>query len=434
MEGETEPVLQLNLDTVPVEVLLQIFKYVDATDLLRRVALVSKYFHNILSNSMTWKIKQEKRWGGAGDRKYPPLDLFPDDDENDGEPPSSTPSYYGINFGRCSFPWSRACVKREEQIRLWSESSVNPRMVHKSMNSHIGCIDSVYLYMKNDKMLLACGSRDRNISIWSVDGLLSNEDPYTSKLKSLTAAHEGWVWDFCVQDDLYSCSWDTSVKAWDLETYVVKGCYKTTAALLSISSSNNLLAIGAFNRKVTLLDPREDLKTSKPVHVYSPHTRSVLSVGLDCNYVISCGEDGVCVKHDIRTRSTVNSFKLERGDKPVYPTCMSFRETTINLPYFYIGDNVGGIHLVDLLKFEIVRSYKLHNAPVRGVFHNMGSVVSCSKDGKLQIRDPTLSLNEISTVDVGDNLDLPSVHSLNNALVCGDGNGIVRVWGERPYD
>ncbi|ODM95344.1 F-box/WD repeat-containing protein 9 [Orchesella cincta] len=427
MEAEHgEPVVELNLDTIPVEVLLQIFNYVDATDLLRRVALVSKYFHNILSNSMTWKIKQEKRWGGSGDRKYPPVDLFADDTEQ--------PEYYASNFTNSSFPWARACVKREEQIKLWATNPSNPRMVHKSMNSHIGCIDSVYLFMRNDKMLLACGSRDRNVSIWSVDDLLSGDKPISdAKLKHLTAAHEGWIWDFSMSSNsLFSCSWDTSVKNWDLETYTCKGVYKTKSALLSISSSNDLLAIGAFNRKVTVLDARESLNNTKPIHVYSPHTKSILSVGLDSNYVISCGEDGSCVKHDLRSKSTVSSFKLPKSEKPVYPTCMSFRETTINLPYFYVGDNVGGVHLVDLLKFEIVRSSKLHNAPVRGVFHNLGSVVSCSKDGKLQIRDPSLALNEIGSVDVGDKIDLPCVHSLNNALVCGDGDGVVRVWGENP--
>lgn len=62
------------ISSFPPQVLLQIFNFVDATDLLRSVSLVSKYFHTILSNEMTWKIKMEKRWGGTGESKYPPID------------------------------------------------------------------------------------------------------------------------------------------------------------------------------------------------------------------------------------------------------------------------------------------------------------------------------------------------------------------------
>jgi len=39
-------------------------------------------------------------------------------------------------------------------------------------------------------------------------------------------------------------------------------------------------------------------------------------------------------------------------------------------------------------------------------------------------------MREIGAVDVGDKIELPCVHSLNNVVACGGGDGVVRVWGE----
>jgi len=61
-------------------------------------------------------------------------------------------------------------------------------------------------------------------------------------------------------------------------------------------------------------------------------------------------------------------------------------------------------------------------------------VMSCSRDGKLLVRDPSLGMRGIGAVDVGDKIELPCVHSLNEnnvcVIACGGGDGIVRVWGE----
>ena len=42
------------------------------------------------------------------------------------------------------FPWSRACVKREEQIKLWGNDGSNLRNV--LLKAHIGCVDAVHLF------------------------------------------------------------------------------------------------------------------------------------------------------------------------------------------------------------------------------------------------------------------------------------------------
>lgn len=200
-----------------------------------------------------------------------------------------------------------------------------------------------------------------------------------------------------------------------------------SSALLSISVSQSQTAFGSFNRKILLFDPRF---SGKP-RTLSTHTKSVLRVRLDDNYLISCGEDGIVARHDLRTNSLESSVSLPRDDssRQPYPTCMSFRNTTLNLPYFYVGDNIGNIHLTSLLDLKILSTVKLHNSPVRGVFNNLGSVVSCSRNGKLVVSTPSVGLTPLRTIDIGEKTELPCVHALDNTLACGDGNGVVHVFG-----
>lgn len=43
-----------------------------------------------------------------------------------------------------NFPWSRACWKREEQIKLWRDNGALFR--HVELKSHIACVDAVHLF------------------------------------------------------------------------------------------------------------------------------------------------------------------------------------------------------------------------------------------------------------------------------------------------
>jgi len=94
----------------------------------------------------------------------------------------------------------------------------------------------------------------------------------------------------------------------------------------------------------------------------------------------------------------VNDF-LQLPDS-AYPTCHSFKRDD-PLPHFYIGDKLGKLHLVDSNKFELVKTYEAgHQKAVQGVFHTLGSVLTCSKDGTMKILEPSLGLNELASYKV----------------------------------
>lgn len=79
------------------------------------------------------------------------------------QPGSSTCQYSG-SFTLSRFPWSRACVKREEQIKLWSDytnqhqqgnTNCRSRIVHSTVSSHIGKVGN----NSSNHKLLTCNYR-----------------------------------------------------------------------------------------------------------------------------------------------------------------------------------------------------------------------------------------------------------------------------------
>jgi len=387
-DGLEKAHIDLRLDTLPIEVFLHISSFLESGFLLRRMSLVSKHFYNILCNENTWKIRQTKRWGHHG--VYPPVPV--NDDE---------------------FCWSLSCLKREEQWKLWGDEG-NLRNVELKM--HIGCVDAVHLF--EGGTLLASGSRDRSILIWNVEKCFEEPSPKPVVIKD--NAHKGWIWAFCIsQSHLLSASWDTTVKIWDRgEDFRLVHQFNTRVACLCLATQDDLVACGTFDKKVLFFDPR---KGYEPITWYTAHKKPVLALGMDENRVVTCGEDGKIILYDLRAKKVHKEIVLEH-----FPTCLSFRkEDPVGL--FYVGDKCGNVHLLDSEKFEVVQSYQVgHKRTVQGVFHSLGSVFTCSRDGLLKIFEPSNGLKEIRSISV--EAELPAVHALNNTMALAGGDSIVRLW------
>ena len=71
-------------------------------------------------------------------------------------------------------------------------------------------------YSQNGTICIA-GARDRTLLYWK---LPSHENPPSSENGNTVctdSAHNGWIWDLTAIDNtIYSCSWDQSVKTWML--------------------------------------------------------------------------------------------------------------------------------------------------------------------------------------------------------------------------
>ena len=56
------------------------------------------------------------------------------------------------------------------------------------------------------------GGRDRSLVLWKIPEDVNSEQ---IDFKTKINAHNGWIWDLTAIDDtVFSCSWDGTVKAW----------------------------------------------------------------------------------------------------------------------------------------------------------------------------------------------------------------------------
>ena len=73
--------------------------------------------------------------------------------------------------------------------------------------------------------------------------------------------------------------------------------FRTKTATLCVACAPNLVAVGSFDKKVLLWDPRCG---AKPVQTYSPHRCAVLKLSLLEDTVVSISEDQTFAVWDIR--------------------------------------------------------------------------------------------------------------------------------------
>jgi WD40 repeat protein len=174
--------------------------------------------------------------------------------------------------------------------------------------------------------------------------------------------------------------------------------FRTTSPNLCLSSEQNLLSIGSFNNKIHIYDVR----TNEQVKTYKAHKRSVLSLGLENNKIVSAGEDNRIVLHDLRMdKLTAGLITLpQSGPQKTYPKSISYAKTSNSLPYFYIGDIRGNLYLINS-HFKIEKIYpKIHSQAIQAVFHTICSVYSCSSDGKLIIHEPSEELGIVKQISM----------------------------------
>lgn len=176
--------VSLSLLDLPIEVFLHICSFLDASTLVHGLGLVCKQFHQILSDDSLWKVRISQVWPNAG---FPVLPQAEDDE----------------------LFWKLSCVAIERQASLWRNDDSMEKL---SLNNvHYSTIDGVLLM--HDGNICISGARDRSLVYWTLP-TNENESP---KSVSMDDAHAGWIWDLTAIDDtVYSCSWDRTVKAWSL--------------------------------------------------------------------------------------------------------------------------------------------------------------------------------------------------------------------------
>lgn len=229
----------------------------------------------------------------------------------------------------------------DRTLRLWryqdaetEKGSLKPTL---ELYGHKAAIDNLAVHTPSSRILSA--SQDGTVGVWSTskkeapaapDTLLptSNKRRKLSNASavaqrgplSLLQGHQSQVADvsFDQRDPTvaYSCSWDHSLKTWDLTTSTCVDTRTTAQSLLSLLHvpDNGLIATGTSARTITLIDPRAAATTVSAMTLQG-HRNAVVSLATDPNsshQFVSGSHDGTCRVWDIRSVQGGSVYVIDR--------------------------------------------------------------------------------------------------------------------------
>ncbi|XP_059848223.1 F-box/WD repeat-containing protein 9 [Hypanus sabinus] len=380
--------VQSSLLSLPWEIILEIFSYLDARFVLGVLPLVCRTFQYILTDEVTWRIRAQKILGLS----YPILE------------------------GK-DFDWPTACIELEEHLSHWS--GTNPKVEHFTLNEgHFASVDCVLL-IQNASLCIS-GSRDRNVNIWDLRRLSQDDEKVLVKTlgREQQGTHRGWVWALAAQDNmLCSGSWDSSVKLWDMASdgAAVRDM-SGKAAVLCLVYLPDVLVAGSYDKLVTMYDPRVD---NPVVARWKLHSSAVLSLVADDRFVLSSSEDRTLVVVDRRTNHVLQRLQFDS-----YLLSMSYERGEL-----WAGDRWGLVHIFDQQdgKFQHVKCFNVgHRSQLTGIRHSVGTLYTCSMDKTIKVHVPTAPPHTICTLPHNDVVNGISVEK--DVLAAASGSMSVEIW------
>lgn len=385
---------QLSLLDLPVEIFVHICSFLDASTLVHGLGLVCKQFHEILNDDLLWKMRISQIWPDVG---YPIL------------PPAEDDELF----------WKLSCVAIEKQISLWQKKDSMEKL---SLNDlHYSTIDG--LLLMHDGNICISGARDRSLVCWK----LPTAENEKEEPMRIDAAHNGWIWDLAALDNnVYSCSWDQSVKGWKLintglfhfQTYDMI----FVGALLCIASCPELaiFATGSYSKSVLVFDSRTE---STPVATYKPHQGTVIRLAMNSQFILSASEDKTVAVWDQRAGKVLKNVTIS---KESFPLSMCMQRDAV-----FVGDSIGKLHVLDPRRdFEPVKSYTTeHKNGINGVHITPGCLITSSRDQTVRISSPTDPLQNLTTLSSSYG-EIASLDYLNDVLAFSGADGI-DIWRPR---
>jgi len=389
---------RVSLDDLPVELLLKIFEYLDVKFITDVLAQVCCLFRDLAEDSSNWKIRIKQKWPG----QYPAL-----------------PPDYPVN-------WTKACIEREEETRLWkSNGNTNGMKMRSNSTSHYASVDVIHVI----KSLVVSGSRDHSINLWSGEaGGNDNLEP----VYKYPDAHAGWVWSMASQEDiLITGAWDSCVKFWQVAStglLQTREKIQLKTAVLSMDIMGNRAVAGTFDNKVVKFDTRESFKK---MSFYKSHSRPVLKVKMTPTRIYSISEDMNLVIHDRVAGKLFKKLKIpqvmDQDGQRRYPLSMDAVGNCL-----YVGDSSGNLNLFDTTAdtaFQFVQSYKTgHKGRISGVVSGPGSIITSGTDGVINMFHPSRELHPLATIQLDGGNVVTGISYKNQILAASTCNNSVYIW------
>ncbi|XP_041974848.1 F-box/WD repeat-containing protein 9-like [Aricia agestis] len=399
-------------ENLPLEIILKICSYLEADFLRCTLRRVCKRFMDILEDESLWKHWVHERVKGF----FPPL-------------------CYLETYDETQIDWPEVCVEMDVEKSKWY--NVEKTMKHLIIKDvHYASVDTVLL-MNQGKTCIS-GGRDRCIALWDVKDIESNasseHETVLTGLKPTKLKHDGhggWVWDLATDEDvpniIYSASWDSTVKAWDIETGLE--CLETFQcgmSALSVAACDKIVMVGLYSKNILTFDIK-----SGPTEIssYKPHRGPILALSAFKDKIASVSEDKTLAIYDrVAGKIFKNDIKIP-SDK-AYPVSMSWSPSAM-----YIGDSKGVLHLFRPDDFTYVTSHTLwpessHTEPankVAGCTQGLGTMIVSSDRGEIKFLyncNPPQEYKSIQTSTV----DITQLRYMNGVLVVGTCDSAIEFW------
>ncbi|XP_076637420.1 F-box/WD repeat-containing protein 9-like [Colletes latitarsis] len=383
---------RLTLLDLPVEVFLHICSFLDASVLVHGLSLVCKQFHKILNDDSPWKVRINHTWPNTG---YPVL------------PPAEDDKLF----------WKLSCVALERQASLWRNQDSMEKITLSNCLVY-NTMDDLQLIQNGDICIF--GTEDQFLMCWKLpteenkrESVTYEHYAHNERISGLTA----------IEDTVYSCSWDRTIKAWTLTNTGLANSktYETVVsdALLCIASCPDLalFATGSFCRTVLVFDPRLG---SNPVTKFQPHKRAVTRLAMNSYTILSASEDRTVAIWDLRAGKIMKNVTISQES---VPTSMCIQKDAV-----YVGDSSAKLHVLDPRQdYEPLKCYSTeHKKGISGVCVGPGCLITSSRDETVRISSPTDPPRHIITLKSNYG-EVVNIDYLNDVLaVCGT-NGI-EIW------
>ncbi|KAK0395928.1 hypothetical protein QR680_001491 [Steinernema hermaphroditum] len=304
------------LPNMPPEVQVKIFDNISASDLWNNVRPVNSYMNEFLQNDNYWTNRLQTIDGvhlSKLEKHHPSFD-----------------------------PIKKSLCVEKEYKRWFREGNLevsNDDFI--VLPCHDGTVDAIKLFSNfaGDKQFCITGARDHKIALWDLakvqqSRVLGDGGDVNPVLTEKREAHEGWIWQFCVEStrgdivNIFSCGWDKSVRNWRVTPTDITeiGVSVGEHAHLCMSADRNQLFCGTMKGGVRILDLRGG---ERPVRDVVLHRGAVLDIIAppSSDYLYTASEDGTIAMHDRRTWKRVHSSRMPNGDG--YFTSMSMRNNVL---------------------------------------------------------------------------------------------------------
>lgn len=382
---------------LPDEALVCVFSFIKARDLIVNLSLVCKRFRLIISSDWYWKRRFSVSCGEQIElRNVDPIirDLQ-------------------IN-----------CIQGE-YVRFVCDDKLG-YMKLDTLSASTGGIDCVQILspdMTGTKMLLAAGSRDHLIYLWRKRSMDESVRSMREYITTELDGHRGWVWCLASNKDspnlLCSGSWDHDVRLWDIGIgQCVLHIHKEhKAAVLSLAlPEHDVLLSGGFDKNIRRFDIRDK---SHRGEVCGTHVKSVLSVVSDNNYIYSGSDD-----------KTIRLWDVRRLGEEIRKVKHQSSVTSMCLNHGILSATVGkNVHFLNISQGQLEPKAEFdpgHATPLTSVYHDMGMIVTGSKDHSARIHTMTVPHQ---CLKIFPHLaDVTDVHFRLGALAVGSSDRTVSLW------